>query len=145
MRRDYSPRGEGCSLSPRRAVRREVLDHALGLPEAYLDHPWGEDVVKVRGKVFAFMGTEDGDDPGMSVKLDESQDQALASPGAGPTGYGLGRAGWVDVPFAGAPPLPVLQDWIEESYRLRAPKRLVAAIDDAAGATGAAVARKPAR
>jgi hypothetical protein len=29
----------------------------------------------------------------------------------------------------GSPPLPVLQDWIEESYRLVAPKRLVAALD----------------
>lgn len=112
-----------------RATRAKVLAFALELPEAYLDHPWGEDVVKVRGKVFAFLGTAEGGAPGMSVKLGESREQALASPGAAPTAYGLGRAGWVSVPFAGAPPLGVLQDWVEESYRLRAPKRLVATLD----------------
>ena len=113
-----------------RATRAKVLAYALRLPEAYLDHPWGEDVVKVHGKVFAFMGTADGADPGMSVKLSESREQALASPGATPAAYRLGRAGWVSVPFAGAPPLDVLEDWVEESYRLRAPKRLAARLDD---------------
>ena len=42
------------------ALRRQLLDYALGLPETYLDHPWGEDVVKVRKKVFAFFGMPEG-------------------------------------------------------------------------------------
>ena len=112
-------------MSGSRATRTKVLTFALQLPEAYLDHPWGEDVVKVRGKVFVFLGTADAADPGMSVKLTESREQALAVPGATPTAYGLGRAGWVNVSFAGGPPVAVLKDWVEESYRLRAPKRLV--------------------
>jgi predicted DNA-binding protein (MmcQ/YjbR family) len=116
-------------MSRPRATRQKVLEYALDLPEAYLDHPWGEDVAKVGKKVFAFLGTEDGDDPGMSVKLRESHEQALVSPGAEPTGYGLGDAGWVTIPFAGAPPLSVLQDWVEESYRIVASKRLVAELD----------------
>ena len=117
-------------MSGSRATRTKVLTFALQLPEAYLDHPWGEDVVKVRGKVFAFMGTSEGSDPGMTVKLGESREQALASPGATPSAYGLGRAGWVTVPFAGAPPVAVLKDWLEESYRLRAPNRLAETLDD---------------
>ena len=116
-------------MSRPRATRTKVLEYALGLPGAHLDHPWGEDVAKVGKKVFAFLGTDDGDDPGMSVKLRESHEQALLSPGAEPTGYGLGDAGWVTIPFAGAPPLPVLRDWVEESYRIVAPKRLVAELD----------------
>jgi predicted DNA-binding protein (MmcQ/YjbR family) len=116
-------------VSRPRATRAKVLQYALKLPEAYLDHPWGEDVVKVRGKVFVFLGTAGGSDPGMSVKLAESREQALAAPGSTPTAYGLGRAGWVNVPFAAAPPVGVLKDWVEESYRLRAPKRLVAMLD----------------
>ena len=36
----------------------------------------------------------------LSVKLAESHAHALAIDGAEPTGYGLGRAGWVMVPFA---------------------------------------------
>lgn len=63
------------------------------------------------------------------MKLRDSREQALFSPGAEPTGYGLGRAGWVTVPFTDAPPLGVLKDWVEESYRIVAPKRLVATLD----------------
>ena len=116
-------------MSRPQAIRKNVLAFALELPEAYLDHPWGEDVAKVNKKVFAFLGTGDRADPAMSVKLHDSREQALSSPGAEPTGYGLGRAGWVTVPFKDAPPLGVLKDWVEESYRVVAPKRLVAVLD----------------
>ncbi len=120
-------------MSRPHATRRKVLAFALGLPEAYLDHPWGEDVAKVGKRVFAFLGTRDRADPAMTVKLHDSREQALFSPGAEPTGYGLGRAGWVTIPFEDAPPLGVLEDWVEESYRLVAPKRLVAVLDAGPG------------
>ena len=114
-----------------RATRRRVLAFALGLPGAYEDHPWDEDVAKVGKRVFAFLGM--ADDPtnlGMTVKLDDSLDQALSVPGAAPAGYGLGRSGWVTIPFRDTtPPLDVLKDWVEESYRRIAPKQLVAELD----------------
>jgi predicted DNA-binding protein (MmcQ/YjbR family) len=111
-------------------MRRRVLTYALGLPGAYEDHPWDEDVAKVGRKIFVFLGMEDSQEPTMTVKLRESHDQALSVPGSAPTGYGLGRAGWVTVPFGErTPPLPVLMDWVEESYRVVAPKRLVAELD----------------
>jgi predicted DNA-binding protein (MmcQ/YjbR family) len=113
-----------------RTTRRRILEFALGLPGAYEDHPWEEDVVKVGKKIFVFLGIEDSADPGMTVKLDESHEQALAVPGSEPTGYGLGRAGWVTVPFRDStPPVEVLKDWVEESYRRIAPKQLVAEFD----------------
>jgi predicted DNA-binding protein (MmcQ/YjbR family) len=114
-----------------RTTRRRLLEFALGLPQAHEDHPWGEDVVKVRGKIVVFLGLDD--DPssmGMTVKLDESHEQALAVPGAAPSGYGLGRAGWVTIPFRDTtPPLAVLKDWIEESYRRVAPRALAEELD----------------
>ncbi len=104
--------------------------YALGFSGAYVDHPWDEDVAKVGSKIFVFLGMEDSQEPAMTVKLRESREQALSVPGAAPTGYGLGRAGWVTIPFGErTPPLPVLKDWVEESYRAVAPKRLVAALD----------------
>jgi len=116
-------------------TRRSILRFALRLPEAYEEHPWGESVAKVNKKVFVFLGI--GEDPehlGMTVKLDDSHDQALAVPGARQTGYGLGRAGWVTVPFREtSPPLEVLTDWVEESYRRVAPKALVAKLDAQVG------------
>jgi predicted DNA-binding protein (MmcQ/YjbR family) len=110
------------------ALREELLGYALGLPEAWEDHPWGETVVKVRKKVFVFLGIGDGSHPpGLSVKLPETADHALSLPQGAPTGYGLGRSGWVTVQLAATlPPLDVLTDWVEESYRAVAPKILVA-------------------
>ena len=108
-----------------RALRDRVVEAALGYPEAYLDHPWGETVVKVNKKVFLFAGSDDGDGAGISVKLPESCDQALAMADASPTGYGLGKAGWVSITFTSKPPpVGVLLDWLDESYRAVAPKRL---------------------
>ena len=111
----------------RRSARDRVRDHALGFPEAWIDMPWeGDEVVKVGKKIFVFLGGPDG--TSLSVKLPESAEQALTIRGAEPTGYGLGRWGWVRVPFAGtdAPPVDVVCDFVEESYRAVAPKRLVA-------------------
>ncbi len=120
------------AADPRR-TRRSLLSFALALPGAYEDHPWGETVTKVGGKVFVFFGPDEGTS-GMSVKLDESLEQALMVPEAVPTGYGLGRAGWADVPFLpSTPPLDVLKDWVEESYRRVAPKRLVKELDEQRG------------
>jgi predicted DNA-binding protein (MmcQ/YjbR family) len=113
-----------------RATRKRILDFALGFPGAWEDHPWEEDVVKVGKKIFVFLGEQDSAEVGMTVKLDDSHEQALAVPGAEPTGYGLGRWGWVTIPFRDTtPPLGVLKDWVEESYRRVAPRQLVTELD----------------
>jgi predicted DNA-binding protein (MmcQ/YjbR family) len=111
-------------------LRTEVLAFALSLPEAVEDHPWGEDVAKVRGKVFVFLSPPASTKPSMTVKLVESHGHALAIDGADRSGYGLGKAGWVTIPLR-APGLgrSLACDWVEESYRIVAPKRLVASLD----------------
>ena len=111
---------------------QRMREFALGLPGAWEDHPWGESVAKVGKKVFAFFGIpEEGGSLSLSVKLPESSEEALSMPFAEPTGYGLGRAGWVSSRFAPGdePPVDILCDWIEESYRAIAPKKLVAELD----------------
>jgi predicted DNA-binding protein (MmcQ/YjbR family) len=118
-------------MAKKPTVRDQLRTFSLGLPEAYEDFPWGERVTKVNKKVFVFLGVDGGDSPGFSVKLDESHALAMAVPGAEPTGYGLGRAGWVSVPLHGdIPPVEVLLDWVEESYRRVAPKRLIKVLDE---------------
>ncbi|MDQ1436609.1 MAG: hypothetical protein QOK43_238 [Acidimicrobiaceae bacterium] len=111
------------------SVRLQLRDFALTLPGAWEDHPWGEIVAKVGKKVFVFLGMDGPDGSGMSVKLTESHEHALSVVGAKPTGYGLGKAGWVSVPFEGAD-VELLQDWIEESYRNVATKKLIAQLDE---------------
>ena len=100
---------------------------ALDLPGAFSDMPWEGDVVaKVGKKIFVFFGSGEG--ARISVKLPESADHALSIPGAEPTSYGLGRHGWVTVPIAETP-AELLEDWIEESYRTIATRKLVAELD----------------
>jgi predicted DNA-binding protein (MmcQ/YjbR family) len=112
------------------STRDKVRVFALSLPEAVEDHPWGEDVAKVRGKIFVFLGSGTPPSRRMSVKLAESHGHALSIEGAAPTGYGLGKGGWVTVPLRGpGVSIDLLRDWVEESYRIVAPKRLVAALD----------------
>ncbi|MER6710437.1 MmcQ/YjbR family DNA-binding protein [Streptomyces sp. NPDC006386] len=121
---------------PRNALKKweKVRAFALGLPGAVEEFPWGEAVAKVNKKVFVFLGVQDGSYPlGVTVKLTDetAHAHALACPGAEPAGYGLGKAGWVSIPLEqpGAPAAEVLCDWVEESYRVIAPKRLTAELD----------------
>src|SRR5687768_3178541 len=108
------------------AVRKTLLAFAFGLPEATKAEPWGETVAKVKGKVFVFFGREG--DFGFSVKLPDSGTALLAMPFAEPTGYGLGKSGWVSVHWRPNMPLEMLQEWILESYRAVAPKKLAALV-----------------
>ncbi|WP_328767276.1 MmcQ/YjbR family DNA-binding protein [Streptomyces sp. NBC_00286] len=112
----------------------KVREFALGLPGATEDFPWGETVAKVNKKVFVFLGVTDGSYPmGMTVKLKDeaAHAHAMTSPGAEPAGYGLGKAGWVSLPLEekGSPAAELLCDWVEESYRAIAPKKLIAELD----------------
>jgi predicted DNA-binding protein (MmcQ/YjbR family) len=107
--------------------------YALGLPGTHEDFPWGESVYKVDGKVFVFAGSgsELKDRLSFSVKLKQTAVDALQTPGATPTGYGLGRHGWVSFRFvAGAvPSKDVLLAWVDESYRSVAKKRRIKELD----------------
>lgn len=120
-------------LHPRVAMLRAA---ALAYPEAREEFPWGDRVVKVRGKIFVFMGTSDDGHFGCSLKLPESHALALTLPFASPTPYGLGKSGWVSLrgPELADAPDAMLLEWLEESYRAIAPAKLIAQRDAAAPA-----------
>jgi predicted DNA-binding protein (MmcQ/YjbR family) len=116
-------------------LAEQLQQHALALPEAWLDHPWGSDVAKVGKKVFAFLpSAAETADGGLhlSVKLPETGPELLTFDFATPTGYGLGRGGWVTLRFDDARLVPVelCEDAIVESYRTIAPKKLAKLLDD---------------
>jgi predicted DNA-binding protein (MmcQ/YjbR family) len=105
--------------------------HALTYPEAKEEFPWGDRTIKVRGKIFVFLGAgKEGF--GMSAKLPATHELALTRRGTRPTAYGLGKAGWVSLQTktVSGPLLAELKDWIDESYRAVAPKSLVTTLDD---------------
>lgn len=117
---------------PKNRIAARLRDFALRYPETREDFPWGERVAKVRDKVFVFLGRDD--DAGITVKLPSSGLMALSLPFASPTGYGLGKSGWVTARFGPGdqPPVELLEKWIDESYRAVAPKELVKALDQPA-------------
>jgi predicted DNA-binding protein (MmcQ/YjbR family) len=106
----------------------------LAYPGAHLKSPWpGHKDLAVNDKTFAYLSIE-GQPFGISCKLPSSAPDALALPFTKPTGYGLGKSGWVSASFADGDEIPVemLQEWIAESYRAQAPKKLIAQLDGVA-------------
>lgn len=100
---------------------------ALAYPETHEDLPWGHSAIKIKKKVFVFLNLDsDKNQLTVSTKLPHSSDAALLLPYASPTGYGLGRSGWVTATFAANDDVPVdmLRAWIAESFQSIAPAKL---------------------
>src|SRR5882757_5350153 len=97
------------------AAGAALVKYALAKPEATEHHPWGETAIKVKGKVFLFLYS-DAKRLSLSTKLPGSSGVALLLPFAQPTGYGLGKAGWVSAAFENGaqPPVELLAEWIDE-------------------------------
>jgi predicted DNA-binding protein (MmcQ/YjbR family) len=98
----------------------------LVLPEAVrVDiEAWGDEVTyRVRKKNFVFTHATTTT---MSVKLslDEAEAVIATEPGAEPTGYGMGRYGWVSVDVGDDPDWEQITEWVRTSYTLVAPKTL---------------------
>jgi len=119
----------------KKSAHDEALLHlrAVGLayPGAHKKAPWPDHWdLAVNDKTFAYLSQE-GEPLSLSVRLPESGEEALMLPGTSPTGYGLGKWGWVTITFEADADLPVemLESWLEESYRKQAPKKLVKELD----------------
>ena len=96
----------------------------------------GEPTFRVRGKNFIFT---DPQASGISVKLPKEEAAAVVATDAlaEPTGYGLGRHGWVSVKIGDGDEQrwTQIEEWVRTSYTLVAPKslaKIVIAEDDLA-------------
>ena len=128
MPSDKSEKRDSGQKSAVQAAYDAMRAHGMSYPGAHEDFPWdAHRALKVKGKTFVFMGMEPNE-LNFSVKLPQSRDIALMLPFATPTGYGLGKSGWVSASFGAdsSPPVDMLLDWVDESYRAIAPKRLIA-------------------
>ena len=113
------------------SILKELRAFGLSFPGAHSKSPWPDhDDLAVNDKTFAYLPVAGGEFS-LSVKLPYTGAVALELPYAKPTGYGLGKSGWVSfTPSEGAMPgLDQLKDWIDESYRAQAPKKLVRELD----------------
>jgi predicted DNA-binding protein (MmcQ/YjbR family) len=112
-------------------VLQELRAFGLAYPGAHTKSPWpGHLDLAVNDKTFAYLSLE-GEPLGISCKLPQSSEVALMLPFCKPTAYGLGKSGWVSAQFpeGKVPSVEMLKQWIDESYRAQAPKKLVKQLD----------------
>jgi predicted DNA-binding protein (MmcQ/YjbR family) len=124
-------------------IEKKLREFALDYPDTTEDFPWGHSAFKVNKKVFLFLAN-DKRELSMSMKLPNSGKAALKNSFASPTEYGMGKHGWVTTRFApgDAVPLDLLTDWIDESFRAIAPKKILAFLDDEDIATRPIIKKK---
>ena len=114
------------------AILKQLRDYGLALPGTHLKSPWpGHKDLAVADKTFAYLSVE-GEPFSISCKLPQTSSVALMLPFCTPTEYGLGKSGWVSARFPEGKALPVdmLKEWIDESYRAQAPKKLLKQLDE---------------
>ena len=107
--------------------RLEAMVDRLPQAERVDIEAWdGEPTFRVNGKNFIFT---DKQASGVSVKLPKEEAAAVVAtdPLVEPTGYGLGRHGWVSVTIGTKPTKDrwqQIEEWVRTSYTMVAPKKL---------------------
>jgi len=125
---------------PARSTPRTPIERlralCLALPEAHEVEAWGEPTFRVRNKIFA-MYADAGNHHGAGRRgvwckathltqdlLVRTQPERFFVPPY------VGPKGWVGVRLDGAPDWSVVAELLRDAYRLTAPKRLTARLDD---------------
>lgn len=99
---------------------KTVEEYCLGMPNAKLDYPFGEDVAvyKVKDKMFALIAEKSNPlrislkcDPQLSEVLREKYETVLE-------GYHLNKKHWNTIILTGQLPLEEVQGLIRHSYQL---------------------------
>jgi len=106
-----------------------IAEMALRLPEAErvdIEAWGGEPTFRVRGKNFVFANP---DGSIITVKLGKNEAEAVVATveDAEPTGYGLGRHGWISVQLPkrlSRERWEEIEEWVLTSYTLVAPKSM---------------------
>lgn len=104
-------------------TRDELVEYCLGKPGAYLDSPWGDtdNVVKVGGKIFCFLGSPNGP-VGICVKNTREMisEWRARYPAHATIPRYLDKALWnqVSLDGGGAPDLDDAHELIDDSYNL---------------------------
>jgi predicted DNA-binding protein (MmcQ/YjbR family) len=97
----------------------ELAGYCLAKPGAWQDEPWGDGVVvKVGGKIFAFLGTPGR--PSVGVKCGPSRDVAdewlRRYPDDARVMPYIGRSGWNTLVLGGAIPDDEIVEAVDASY-----------------------------
>ena len=108
----------------------QLREICLAFPEATERETWGNQTFRVREKIFAMAGSSGGHwrmsckaRPGVQPSLVAARpDRFYVPPYVGPKG-------WLGIDLGDGVDWDEVADYIEESYRMTAPKRFAAQID----------------
>ena len=129
MVRCCPPSTANCVVSTDLERLREIC---LALPEAHEVEAWGEPTFRVKNKLFAMYASTDnhhgGGRPAVWVKSAPGEQQLLIA--AEPKRFFkppyVGPSGWVGIWLDKRPRWSQVQMMVQDSYRLTAPKKLLA-------------------
>lgn len=115
---------------PKKDVPRQIRECALSYPGTSEGTSCNKAAFKAGGKSFVFLGESD-DGWNLMVKLGESLDEASLLADQKPDNFSVGKHGWTTLRFPSGkgPAKKLLNNWVNESYRLLASKKLIAELD----------------
>jgi hypothetical protein len=122
------PKKASAKIDPVVAIRMLALSY----PETSEGIVCNRSSFKAKGKAFVFLGVEeDGYD--VMLKLNASLREAAELERKQPDRYHVGGHNWVTAKYSRneSPPPGLVERWMEESFRLLAPKALVASVTPA--------------
>jgi len=132
------------SKKPTHPIYKKIREICLALPDTKETFPWGEPHFRVREKIFAGFGDEDGK-PTVGFKLKMEHANAIIEDPRFERAKYVGRYGWVSMDASKVTDWEMVRGMILESYTLIAPKRTLAKLGDGPRAKTAkkkAVAKK---
>ena len=120
-------------------ARARIRKLCLALPEAHEVEAWGEPTFRVRNKMFAMYADANNHHGGgrASVWCKATPDNQALMVRASPERFFVpryvGPSGWVGIYLDRSPDWDEIRDLLRDGYRLVAPKRLVARMDEGGG------------
>ncbi len=112
------------------AISETLRTAALSLPETSEGTSCVNRAFKARKKNFLFIG-EKPEGVRVMIKVGPSLDEAVTLAAERPQHVSVGKTGWVTLLFPAdrAPRTELLERWVNESFRMLAPKTLVKSLD----------------
>lgn len=113
---------------------KSLRDFALSYPGTVKDVSCNKAAFKSGGKAFLFIGSDEVT-WNVMLKLGDSLPEARKLATKHPGRFHVGGIGWVKLVFPRTAPLSqrLMERWIDESFRLLAPKKQVALLSSCAG------------
>jgi predicted DNA-binding protein (MmcQ/YjbR family) len=120
--------GRGLSIPANDPILKRLRSICLSLPDTTEVEAWGHPTFRVDGSIFVGFGTDAGG-PCISFKATKGDQKRLTQSAPYYIAPYVGRFGWVGMHLTSGVDWDVVTGHILESYRLIAPKKVLAKMD----------------